>query len=572
MNKSYFFEFLLSALITCPLITFAASEPWTIEDVLEASSELSQQMRDPEVATQKPLPQAFVLVSFSMPEASLERLARDTKDAGVPLVFRGVPETKGPSDSKLPLLNPQSLSAFQPLIESGADVQLNPELFSEFNIRHCSGGRDVGIRLRSPDRSQRLRRRGCPHSSRQTWEPSVMLNNSPRAAIATALLMLFSSHTGAYDKQSAMDAAKEEAAKLSIKDILTESSASGTVPEYGSDVSELKDLFAKGQGNLLTPGTSKADGCLSQTSMDCRAVQVIYDTHSRPGWEESDFDNILADRDHLLNKVPDLPSNGEEICETITTTRPPQTDFAVCEETTVGSSTQSCFEGWTEKLDVSTLFECIARTGKKLTVECLADYNETSQDYTCLHTPPQTCHVGEKVEIQSTYQYRCKTQQFEQNTYRCNRYLEVVGYSGCEIGKFFEAQSETSSSLGKDACNGGDVIELKYQCSNDLIPKLRIETNVKNSANFGFEIQAADFQNEHYFSNCKGVWTGQTRCIGVNCTVDIKMDIYTRPGKWDYSGSIQKRFSFQKNVNDISLDKWRTTCVSDDGKVVEFES
>ena len=175
----------------------------------------------------------------------------------------------------------------------------------------------------------------------------------PHAFISTVLLMLFSTHVGAYDKQSAMDAAKEEAAKLSIKDILTESSASGTIPEYGSDVSELKELFAKGQGNLLTPGTSKADGCLSQTSMDCRAVQVIYDTHSRPGWEESDFDNILADRDHLLNKVPDLPSNGQEVCETITTTRPPQTDFAVCEETTVGSSTQSCFEGWTEKLDVS---------------------------------------------------------------------------------------------------------------------------------------------------------------------------------------------------------------------------
>lgn len=135
MNKSYFFEFLLSTLMTFPMISFAASEPWTIEDVLEVSSELSQQIRDPEAAPQKPLPQAFVLVSFSMPQASLERLARDTKDAGVPLVFRGVPETKGPSDSKLPLLNPQSLSAFQPLIDSGADVQLNPELFSEFNIR-----------------------------------------------------------------------------------------------------------------------------------------------------------------------------------------------------------------------------------------------------------------------------------------------------------------------------------------------------------------------------------------------------------------------------------------------------
>lgn len=135
MNKSYFFKFILSALISCPLITCAASDPWTIEDVLEASSELSQQMRDPEAAPQKTLPQAFVLVSFSMPQASLERLARDAKDAGIPLVFRGVPATKQPSEPKLPLLNPRSLDAFQPLIDSGADVQLNPELFSEFNVR-----------------------------------------------------------------------------------------------------------------------------------------------------------------------------------------------------------------------------------------------------------------------------------------------------------------------------------------------------------------------------------------------------------------------------------------------------
>ena len=93
MNKSYFFKFILSALTTCPLVCLAAPEPWTIEDVLDASSKLSQQMRYPEAAPQKPLPQVFVLVSFSMPEASLERLARDAKDAGIPLVFRGVPET-----------------------------------------------------------------------------------------------------------------------------------------------------------------------------------------------------------------------------------------------------------------------------------------------------------------------------------------------------------------------------------------------------------------------------------------------------------------------------------------------
>ncbi len=163
MNKSYFFKFILSALTSCPLITCAAPDPWTIEDVLEASSELSRQMRDPEVDTQKPLPQAFVLVSFSMPEASLERLARDAKDAGVPLVFRGVPETKPSSDSKLPLLNPQSLAAFQPLIESGADIQLNPELFSEFNVRQVPA---LIIKEESPASSD-----GCIKSAKAVIVP-----------------------------------------------------------------------------------------------------------------------------------------------------------------------------------------------------------------------------------------------------------------------------------------------------------------------------------------------------------------------------------------------------------------
>lgn len=135
MNKSYFFKFLVSASFSLPLVSFAASESWTIEDVLEASSHLSEQIRNPAASVQKPLPQAFVAVSLSMPQPSLERLARDAKDAGIPLVFRGVPYPEGKSNANLPLLNPQSLAAFQPLIDAGADVELHPELFSELNIR-----------------------------------------------------------------------------------------------------------------------------------------------------------------------------------------------------------------------------------------------------------------------------------------------------------------------------------------------------------------------------------------------------------------------------------------------------
>ena len=135
MNKSYFFKFLLAASLACPLVGSASSEPWTIEDVLEASSELSRRWGIRGPARKKFFRRPLSWFWFLFPRVSLERLARDAKDAGIPLVFRGVPETKPSSDSKLPLLNPQSLAAFQPLIESGADVQLNPELFSEFNVR-----------------------------------------------------------------------------------------------------------------------------------------------------------------------------------------------------------------------------------------------------------------------------------------------------------------------------------------------------------------------------------------------------------------------------------------------------
>lgn len=76
---------------------------------------------------------AYMLVSLSMPKASLERLALDCRDAGIPMAFAGVPaDTKNP---KAPLLNQNSLKAFAPLIEKNAPIELHPELFAEFGIK-----------------------------------------------------------------------------------------------------------------------------------------------------------------------------------------------------------------------------------------------------------------------------------------------------------------------------------------------------------------------------------------------------------------------------------------------------
>lgn len=103
------------------------SLPLTIDDILGNAQAIQTEMLNQNRM------EALLLVSLSMPEASLKRLAVDAKDAGVPLVFRGVPvDPKAPANK--PLLNPQTLQAFNFLVELGASVELNPEIFKEFGI------------------------------------------------------------------------------------------------------------------------------------------------------------------------------------------------------------------------------------------------------------------------------------------------------------------------------------------------------------------------------------------------------------------------------------------------------
>lgn len=65
-------------------------------------------------------PDLLVFVSFSMPEASLKRLATDAAKANGVLVFRG------PKDGSLK----QTLQAFEPLAKLGASAILHPEAFT----------------------------------------------------------------------------------------------------------------------------------------------------------------------------------------------------------------------------------------------------------------------------------------------------------------------------------------------------------------------------------------------------------------------------------------------------------
>lgn len=67
-----------------------------------------------------------VLVSFSMPRASLERLAKESAAHGAVLVFRG------PKDGSLR----ETLKAFEPLAKLGANAVIHPPAFKAHGVNH----------------------------------------------------------------------------------------------------------------------------------------------------------------------------------------------------------------------------------------------------------------------------------------------------------------------------------------------------------------------------------------------------------------------------------------------------
>lgn len=73
-------------------------------------------------------PELIVFVSLSMPEASLKRIGQQAKQAGAVVVFRG---------TKFGLRKGtwiDSMNALKPVVDTGADVQIHPELFGRYNV------------------------------------------------------------------------------------------------------------------------------------------------------------------------------------------------------------------------------------------------------------------------------------------------------------------------------------------------------------------------------------------------------------------------------------------------------
>jgi conjugal transfer pilus assembly protein TrbC len=88
-----------------------------------------QTMKDAASKAAKDSNELMVFVSLSMPAASLKRIGEQAKKAGAVVVFRGLKYglRKGAWAD--------SMNAIKPIADTGADVQINPELFERFHVQ-----------------------------------------------------------------------------------------------------------------------------------------------------------------------------------------------------------------------------------------------------------------------------------------------------------------------------------------------------------------------------------------------------------------------------------------------------
>ena len=121
-----------------PLSTYALT-PAEVQSIVEQAQESVQELPQ----TQEEDIAIAIAVSLSMPKASLLKLGRDAKDAGLALTFRGVgTEINNKRDEKPRTiaerygkgLIARHMEDFQFLTDAGANIQIDPVLFAHHEI------------------------------------------------------------------------------------------------------------------------------------------------------------------------------------------------------------------------------------------------------------------------------------------------------------------------------------------------------------------------------------------------------------------------------------------------------
>lgn len=245
-----------------------------------------------------------------------------------------------------------------------------------------------------------------------------------------------------------------------------------------SDLSNLRDKH--GMGDLFTPGSNKANGCLSKNDPECLAVQLVYQGGAnKPELDESEKNEIMGDYEDTIGNADEIIGDADSIvssethCETVETVIPGISQIEVCDEATGGVTAGTCSEGWTMEMGTRELYRCHEETVENQT--CRIDrevISHTENRYSCLKDPAQidesACTVPVTVEVKKEYPYTCRIESKPATTETCIKTLNVSVVQACTDDQSATVNLKPFKDVGYTATGTYLTANFRYTCTEDM--------------------------------------------------------------------------------------------------------
>ena len=252
--------------------------------------------------------------------------------------------------------------------------------------------------------------------------------------------------------------------------------------DFVGDTSDLSNLRDKhGMGDLFTPGSNKANGCLSKNDPECLAVQLVYQGGAnKPELDESDKNEILKDYENTIGNADSIIGDADSIvssethCETVETVIPGVSQIEVCDEATGGVTTGTCSEGWTMEMGTRELYRC--HTGFVSSEQtCLIErevQSHVENRYSCVkddgETAQSSCTVPVTVDVKKTYPYTCRIESKPATTETCIKTLNVSVIRACSDDQDATVSLKDFKEVGYSATGSYLTANVGYACSEDM--------------------------------------------------------------------------------------------------------
>lgn len=265
--------------------------------------------------------------------------------------------------------------------------------------------------------------------------------------------------------------------------------------DFIGDTSDLSDLRNEsGMGDLFTPGSNKANACLSKDDPECLAVQLVYQGGAnKPELSEEEKDKILGEYENVIGNADDLIGSAGDIvssethCETVSTVIPGLSEIEVCDEATDGIVTGTCSEGWTMEMGTRELYRCHTNAiseAKTCRIEKEV-LSHTENRYSCVKAPAEfndaKCTVPVTVDVKKTYPYQCTIEKSPPTTKTCIRTLGVEIIAPCTADQKTNVSLKVFKEVGYNATGVNLNATVSYACSNSMKVTVKIGTRTMGS-------------------------------------------------------------------------------------------